>query len=107
MVALSSVIAYGDNAEGLAVLRYSLLAGETHEFGDLVLTIEFDVDRGSWIIGLTSPPLWAMSLNWPHSERVYSRVMMPLAAYENDETYDYLACLLAIHFERLGLCIQG
>jgi hypothetical protein len=56
MAALSSVIAYGDNAEGLAVLRYSLLAGETHEFGDLVLTIEFDVDRGSWIIGLTLLP---------------------------------------------------
>jgi hypothetical protein len=83
--------------------RYSLLDGETHEYGDLVLTIEFDIDRGSWIIGLTSPPLWAMSSNWQDSERVYSQVLMPVAAYENDETDDYLDCLLATHFERLGL----
>jgi hypothetical protein len=89
------------------VSRYSLLDGETHEFGDLVLTIEFDVDRVSWIIGLTSPPLWAMAFNWPHSERVYSQVLMPVAAYESDETFEYLADLLAIHFERLGLFNTG
>jgi hypothetical protein len=83
--------------------RYSLLDGETHEYGDLVLTIEFDVSRGSWIIGVTSPPLWVMGHNWTHGERVYSQVLMPAAAYENDETHEYLAGLLAIHFERLGL----
>jgi|AmaraimetFIIA100_FD_contig_101_818636_length_1318_multi_10_in_0_out_0_2 hypothetical protein len=77
--------------------RYSLLDGETHEYGDLVLTVEFDVGRGSWIIGLTSPPLWAMGHNLTHGERVYSQVLMPVAAYENDETYEYLACLLGIH----------
>ena len=91
----------------LAVSRYSLLDGEAHEYDDLVLTIDFDVGRGSWIIGLTSPPLWAMGLNVPHKERVYSQVLMPMAAYENDETYDYLARLLGIHFERLGLLNTG
>jgi hypothetical protein len=89
------------------VSRYSLLDGEAHEYGDLVLTIEFDVARGSWIIGLTSPPLWAMGLNVPHKERVYSQVLMPVAAYENDETYEYLASLLGIHFQRLGLLNTG
>jgi hypothetical protein len=83
--------------------RYALLDGETHEYGDLVLTIEFDVGRGSWIIGLTSPPLWAMGHSWTYGERVYSYVLMPVVAYENDEVYEYLACLLAIHFKRLGL----
>jgi hypothetical protein len=33
---------------------YSLLDGEAHEHGDLVLTIEFDVGMEGWIIGLTS-----------------------------------------------------
>jgi len=87
--------------------QYSLLDGEIHEYGDLVLNIEFDVGRGSWIIGLTSPPLWAMGRSWTHGERVYSQVLMPVAAYENDETYEYLACLLGIHFERLGLLNTG
>jgi hypothetical protein len=86
----------------LAVSRYSLLDGEAHEHGDLVLTIEFDVARGGWIIGLTSPPLY-----WGNQERMYSQVVMPLAAYQNDETYDYLDCLLAIHFEQLGLLYTG
>jgi hypothetical protein len=89
---------------GLAVSRYSLLDGEAHEHGDLVLTIEFDVARGGWIIGLTSPRLyWADD----ERERVYSQVLMPVAAYENDETYEYLDCLLTIHFERLGLLYTG
>jgi hypothetical protein len=44
-----------------------------------------------------------MGLNRTDEERVYSQVLMPVAAYENDETYEYLACLLGIHFERLGL----
>jgi hypothetical protein len=89
---------------GLAVSRYSLLDGEANEHGDLVLTIEFDVTRGGWIIGLTSPPLyWADD----ERERVYSQVLMLVAAYENDETYEYLDCLLAIHFERLGLLYTG
>jgi hypothetical protein len=79
--------------------RYSLLDGETHEYGDLVLTIEFDVSRGSWIIGLTSPPLWAMGHNWTHGERVYSQVVIQ----SNGETYEYLACLLGIHFEHTHL----
>lgn len=87
--------------------RYSLLDGEAHEYGDLVLTIEFDVARASWIIGLTSPPLWAMGGNLPHEEWVYSQVLMPVAAYENDEIYEYLASLLGIHFERLGLFRTG
>ena len=89
---------------GLAVSRYSLLDGEAHEHGDLVLTIEFDVARGGWIIGLTSPPLYRADDEW---ERAYSQVLMPVAAYENDETYEYLNCLLAIHFERLGLLYTG
>jgi hypothetical protein len=87
---------------GLAVLRYSLPDGEAHEHGDLVLTIEFDVTRGGWIIALASPPLY-----WGNGERIYSQVVMPVAAYENDETYEYLDCLLAIHFERLGLLNTG
>jgi hypothetical protein len=87
--------------------RYSLLDGETHEYADLVLTIEFDVRRGSWIIGLTSPPLWVMGHNWTHGERVYSQVLMPVAAYENDETREYLGSLLAIHLEHLGLPSWG
>jgi len=38
---------------------------------------------------------------------MYSQVVMPLAAYQNDETYNYLDCPLAIHFERLGLLYTG
>jgi hypothetical protein len=48
-----------------------------------------------------------MGLNWRDEERVYSQVLMSVAAYENDETYEYLACLLGIHFERLGLLNTG
>jgi hypothetical protein len=83
------------------VSRYSLLDGEAHEYDDLVLTIDFDLGRGSWIIGLTSPPLWVMGHNWGYGERVYSQVLMPLAAYQNDQTYEYLACLLETHLGRL------
>jgi hypothetical protein len=51
------------------------LDGEAHEHGDLVLTIEFDVGTGGWIIGLTSPPLY-----WSNEERVHSQILMRLAA---------------------------
>jgi hypothetical protein len=78
------------------------LDGEAHEHGDLVLTIEFDVGTGGWIIGLTSPPLY-----WSNEERVHSQILMRLAAYENHEVDEYLDCLLAIHFERLGLLTTG
>jgi len=84
-------------------LRYSLLDGEAHEYGDLVLTIDFGVAPESWIIGLTSPPLWATGLNVPYKECVYSQVLMPVAAYENEETYEYFATLLGIHSQRPSL----
>jgi hypothetical protein len=84
---------------------FSLLDGEAHEHGDLVLTIEFDVGLGGWVIGLTSPPLWGVGAH--REQSVYSQVVMPFAAYENNETDDYLNALLAIHFERLGLLYTG
>jgi hypothetical protein len=83
----------------------SLLGGEAHEHGALVLTIELDVARGGWVLGLTSPPLWGVGAH--EEEPVYSQVVMPVAAYENNETDEYLNALLAIHFEHLGLLYTG
>jgi hypothetical protein len=82
--------------------REFLLDKEVHQQGLLVLTIEFDLEQGGWVLGLTSPPLWDLDQFWSN-ERIYSQVVIPTAEYENEGADSALESLLQIHFERLGL----
>jgi hypothetical protein len=80
--------------------RDFLLDKEVHVHGTLVLTIEFDLEQGGWIVGLTSPPLWDIS-QFLTNERIYSQVVIPVAEYENEGVDRSLDDLLRIHFERI------
>ena len=70
--------------------------------GSLVLTIEFDLERGAWVVGLSSPVLWDLGQTWT-TDRVYSQILIPLAVFENEDIGEYLDTLLKLHFERLAL----
>jgi hypothetical protein len=81
----------------------SSLEREAYEHGSLRLTVELDLSEGGWIVGFSSPPLWALNSEDPPQERIYSQVHIPAADFAVGRIDEYLVELLVAHFEALGL----
>jgi hypothetical protein len=81
----------------------SSLETEHYEHEWLRLTIQFDLAQGGWVVGLSSPRSSAANSEDPWKDRIYSQVLIPAADFAGGKTEEYLADLLAMHLERLGL----
>ena len=64
---------------------------------ELKLTISLDVDGGGWLVEMTTPG------RAPGDPPTYSRIVIPMAAIEQDRMDDYADALLAMHLRFMGL----
>jgi hypothetical protein len=68
--------------------------GAEHE---LTLTISLDVEEHGWLVEMTTPGLGVSDTP------VYSRIVIPMCAIEQDRTNEYVNALFAMHLRFLGL----
>jgi hypothetical protein len=64
---------------------------------ELKLTISLDVEGGGWLVEMTTPGLGASDTP------VYSRIVIPMWAIEQDRTDEYVDALFRMHLRFLGV----
>jgi hypothetical protein len=64
---------------------------------ELKLTISLDVEGGGWLVEMTTPSIGI------DDEPVYSQILIPMSAIEQDRTDEYIDALFSMHLTFLGI----